>query len=204
MFGKIKEYIDMYSFRKKWREKNAHNTTIAANFFNMDVVEVGKETYGAIRVLNYGTGQKLKIGNYCSLAQEVMFVLDADHYVDTISTFPFKVKIMGQPIEGISKGDIIVEDDVWIGYRSTILSGVRIGQGAVVAAGAVITKDVPPYAIVGGVPAKVLKYRFNDELIEELKKVDFSKLSKEDVEKNINNLYKKLEDKEQLSWLPKK
>ena len=138
------------------------------------------------------------------VAQEVMFVLDADHYVDTISTFPFKVKIMGLPIEGISKGDIIVEDDVWIGYRSTILSGVRIGQGAVVAAGAVVTKDVPPYAIVGGVPAKVLKYRFNDELIEELKKVDFSKLSKEDVEKNINNLYKKLEEKEQLSWLPKK
>lgn len=204
MFGKIKEYIDIYLFRKKWREKNSHNTTIAANQFNMDVVEVGRETYGAIRVLNYGTGQKLKIGNYCSLAQEVMFVLDADHYVDTISTFPFKVKIMGQPLEGVSKGDIIVEDDVWIGYRSTILSGVRIGQGAVVAAGAVVTKDVPPYAIVGGVPAKVLKYRFSNELIEELKQVDFSKLSKEDVEKNINNLYIKLEKEEQLNWLPKK
>ena len=81
---------------------------------------------------------------------------------------------------------------------------VSIGQGAVVAAGAVVTKDVPPYAIVGGVPAKVIKYRFSPELIEELLKVDYSKLTKEDVEKHLDVLYTELKDPCQLDWMPKK
>lgn len=106
--------------------------------------------------------------------------------------------------DAFSKGDIIVDDDVWIGYGATIMSGVHIGQGAVVAAGAVVTKDVPPYAIVGGVPAKVIKYRFEPEMIEELLKVDYSKLTKEDIEKHIDDLYKKLKDPSQLDWMPKK
>ena len=191
-------------FRKKWRQKNSHNTTIAANQFEIDVVDVGKETYGAIRVLNYGRGQRLKIGHYCSIAQEVMFILDADHNVNTISTFPYKVKMFGEVNEGVSKGDITVGDDVWIGFRSTILSGVTIGQGAVVAAGSVVTKDVPPYAIVGGVPAKVLKYRFKEDIIKELEKVDYESLSKSEIEDNLEKLYKPLTEAEQIKWMPMK
>ena len=84
------------------------------------------------------------------------------------------------------------------------MSGVHIGQGAVVAAGAVVTKDVPPYAIVGGVPAKVIKYRFEPEMIEELLKVDYSKLTKKDIEKHIDDLYTELKDPSQLDWMPKK
>ena len=104
----------------------------------------------------------------------------------------------------MSKGDITVDNDVWIGYGATIMSGVHIGQGAIVAAGAVVTKDVPPYAIVGGVPAKVIKYRFEPELIKELLKIDYSKLTKEKVEKHIDDLYAELKDKRQLDWMPKK
>lgn len=100
--------------------------------------------------------------------------------------------------ESFGKGDIIVDDDVWIGYGATIMSGVHIGQGAVV------TKNVSPYAIVGGVPAKVIKYRFELEMIEELLKIDYSKLTKVDIEKQINELYVELKDKRQLDWMPRK
>lgn len=81
-----------------------------------------------------------------------------------VSTYPFKRKLFHGGEEAVSKGDIIVGDDVWVGYGATILSGVHIGQGAVIAAGAVVNKDVPPYAIVGGIPAKVIKYRFSESV----------------------------------------
>lgn len=91
-----------------------------------------------------------------------------------------------------------------------ILSGVHIGQGAVVAAGAVVTKDVPPYAIVGGVPAKVIKYRFSPEVIEQLLKLDYSKLTDDMIRERIDELYTSLEGKsleeveKLLEWFPKK
>lgn len=93
---------------------------------------------------------------------------------------------MGADREAISKGDIIVKDDVWIGRNALIMSGVNIGQGAVIAAGAVVTKDVPPYAIVGGVPAKVIRYRFEEEIINELVNVDFDKFNVEFIRSNID------------------
>ena len=98
----------------------------------------------------------------------------------------------------------MVDNDVWIGYGATILSGVHIGQGAVIAAGAVVTKDVPPYAIVGGVPAKVIKYRFEESTIKDLLMIDYTKLTKEMIEQHVNNLYEPLTELAQLDWLPKK
>lgn len=206
MFSKIQNFVRLYLFRKAWRKKNAHNTTIAANMFDLDAVTVGNHSYGAIRVLNWGQKEHLHIGNFCSIAQNVMFILNADHYTDRISTFPFQVKLQlnGGELEGVSKGDIVVEDDVWIGYGVTVLSGVHIGQGAVVAAGAVVTKDVPAYAIVGGVPAKVLRYRFTEELQQALLKVDFSKLETNTIRMHEKDLYTPLQTVEQLNWLPQK
>lgn len=200
----VRDKIHLYFFRKRWRKKNGHNTTIALNEFITDCVSVGEYTYGGLRIINYNENEKLKIGNYCSIAQEVTFILNADHRMDTISSFPFKVKVLDEHVEGTSKGDIVVDDDVWIGYGATIMSGVHIGQGAVVAAGAVVTKDVPPYAIVGGVPAKVIKYRFPETMIEELLKIDYSKLTEETIKSHIDELYTELEDVGQLDWLPKR
>ena len=197
-------YFRREILRRKWRKKNKHNETSPANIFNIDSVFVDNNTYGNISVDNYNNSFKLYIGSFCSIATNVMFILDADHYTSNISTFPFKVKFMGEKYEGVSKGDIIVDDDVWIGYGATVMSGVHIGQGAVVAACAVVTKDVPPYAIVGGVPAKVIKYRFEPEMIEELLKVDYSKLSKEMIEEHIDDLYSELKDKKQIDWMPRK
>ena len=94
--------------------------------------------------------------------------------------------------EAKSKGDIIIKDDVWIGTNAIILSGVTIGQGAIIAAGAVVTKDVPPYAIAGGNPAQIIKYRFEPEIIEKLKKFDYSKLTEEKIQKLGLKLYKEI------------
>lgn len=198
------EKIKFKIYRKKWRKLNRHNLTAPINKFPLELVSVGNETYGNLYVLTFNNEVKLHIGSYCSIAPEVSFMLSADHYMDHISTFPFKVKVLGEKMEGVSKGDIIIDDDVWIGYRAIIMSGVHIGQGAVIAAGSVVTKDVPPYAIVGGVPAKVIKYRFNQDLIKELLKIDFSNVNKSKLRDNIYYFYKQIYNKEQVRDLLEK
>ena len=108
------------------------------------------------------------------------------------SSYPFKSKMqLGDGgLDANSKGNIIVGDDVWIGYRSTILSGVEIGKGAIIAAGSVVTKNVPPYAIVGGNPAMVIRYRFSERIISKLMSLDFSLISKEAADKCLEELYR--------------
>ncbi len=205
MFGVITSYLQRRKLRKQWRKRNSHNMTTLTGKYIMDNISAGKGSYGNIHVLNFDPETKLQIGHFCSIAPNVAFIAGADHYTDRISTFPFLTKYVdGNTLEGLSKGDIIVEDDVWLGYGATILSGVHIGQGAVIAAGSVVAKDVPPYAIVGGVPAKIIKYRFEPGMIEELLKIDYSKLESADICAQIDDLYEKLEDKKQLSWLPRK
>lgn len=203
--NKIINFIKLLFFIKKWKKINVHNKTYPGTIFDINIASVGLATYGQLNVKKYGNGlSSLVIGDFCSIADETYFILDGGHNLNTISTYPFKQDVLGIKGESLSKGDIIVDDDVWIGYRSTILSGVHIGQGAVVAAGAVVTKDVPPYAIVGGVPAKVIKYRFEPGMIKELLKIDYDKLTKEEIEKHIDKLYVELKDKEQLEWMPKR
>lgn len=206
------EYIPGFSLfcRKrceyKWRKKNKHNFTLLGKYlFNFEKVVVGKEVYGELNVKQFEkVNNSLRIGSYCSIAPEVIFLMDGEHKHSLISTYPFKARLFEKSGESFSKGDIIVEDDVWIGFGAIIMSGVHIGQGAVVAAGAVVTKDVPPYAIVGGVPARIIKYRFQPEIIEELLKIDYGVLNKEDIENHIDDLYVELKDPSQLDWMPKK
>lgn len=189
MFG-IKSAIKLIAMRAEWRKLNKHNTTHAVNCFDVSLVFVGRYTYGGLKVYSSAPNNRLSIGSFCSIAPEVVFVLNNEHRTDTVSTYPFKVKMFhSAKYEAESKGGIIVGDDVWIGARATILDGVTIGQGAVVAAGAVVTKDVPPYAIVGGVPAKVLKYRFSDEIVSNLNGIDFNMLEKSFVADNIDDFY---------------
>lgn len=200
----IKDKINRHKYKREWRRRNPDNETVLAYPVNMDYVSVGRRSYGFINVDSYNVGEKLKIGSFCSIGPNVMFILNADHRLDTISTYPFRVKVCGEEYEATSKGDIIVDDDVWIGYGATILSGVHIGQGAVIASGAVVASDVEPYAIVGGVPAKTIKKRFDDKLISELLKIDFSKLEDEEIRSKIDLLYEELKDIDQLTWLPHK
>lgn len=202
---RIKEYLKLFIFRRQIKQCYPESQIKLLNCFNPKRIKLGIASYGEIEVIAFNNVSKLEIGNYCSIAQNVRFILDADHQIKSISSYPFKVKLLQSKLfEATSKGDIVIDDDVWIGYGATIMSGVHIGQGAVVAAGAVVTKDVPPYAIVGGVPAKVIKYRFEPEMIKELLKIDYSKLTKEDIEKHIDDLYTELKDPRQLDWMPRK
>jgi len=205
MFNKLKASWRLAKFSREWRKRNLHNETSVGRIFNPDLVTVGNYSYGNLDVLMFDHTAKLKIGNFCSIAPGVKFIVSADHYLSHVSTFPFKVKVTKtEENEAISKGDINVGDDVWIGGNAIILSGINIGQGAVIAAGAVVTKDVDPYAIVGGSPAHLIKKRFNDETIGKLLRIDYSKLSSEMIIKHIDDLYSDLTDIERVEWMPKK
>ena len=208
MWDGIKEIFKLLKVgkrKKKWHKLHPNSDTTPMNDFDFEHVLIGKGTYGELNVVDFGGNAKLIINNYVSIAQHVSFILKAEHYTDHISTYPFKVKILRtQNTESFSKGNIIVDDDVWIGYGATIMSGVHIGQGAVVAAGAIVTKDIPPYAIVGGVPAKIINYRFEDAIIKELLKVDFKMIDEHLISTYQDDLYEKLTTIEQLKWLPKK
>ena len=202
----IKKSIKTIFFQLRWKKENKNrNGIIPKCVFPKNNVMVGKHSYGELRIVSFGWNSKLIIGNYVSIAQDVIFLMDAEHYTNHISTFPFITKIVDKERkEAFGSGDIIVSDDVWIGYGATIMSGVTIGQGAIIAARALVTKDVPPYAIVGGIPARIIKYRFEDNLIEELKRIDFNSLTDDLILKHEKDLYQELVDIDQLKWLPKK
>jgi virginiamycin A acetyltransferase len=120
------------------------------------------------------TGDKLIIGKFCMIASGVTFIMNgANHLTDSISTYPFAIfgEDWKDAMEGKtypSKGNTIIGNDVWIGYNATIMAGVTIGDGAIIATNATVVKDVPAYTIVGGNPAKEIKRRFSDKEIERL------------------------------------
>ena len=126
-------------------------------------VKVGDYTYGLFDPKEFEDGTKLTIGKFCSIAENVTFIMGGEHRADFASTYPFNVLvknfnyIKGHPR---SKGDITVGNDVWIGFNSKILSGVTIGDGAIVGANSLVVKDIEPYAIYAGNPAKFIRYRF--------------------------------------------
>jgi acetyltransferase-like isoleucine patch superfamily enzyme len=127
-------------------------------------VIVGDFTYAwQPRIKSWGEDAKLYIGKFCSIAGNVQFFLGGDHRLDWVTTYPF-AELMPKNYPDVkgsprSKGDIVIGNDVWIANDAKIMSGVHIGDGAVIAGSAVVTKDVQPYEMVGGVPAKHIKWR---------------------------------------------
>ncbi|MCX7342845.1 MAG: CatB-related O-acetyltransferase [Proteobacteria bacterium] len=118
---------------------------------------------------------KLIIGKFCQIATGVRFIMNgANHAMDGISTYPFKVfgKSWGEtPMDVVSKGDTVIGNDVWIGNNVTIMQGITIGDGAIIGTNSLVTKNVEPYTIVGGNPAKLIRKRFSDKDIDALVKL---------------------------------
>jgi virginiamycin A acetyltransferase len=135
--------------------------------------DIGRFTYGAPLVL-FETDAELSIGSFTSIATDVTIMLGGEHHTDWVSTYPFQTifdEASDLPGYPLSKGDVLIGHDVWIGQSSTILSGVTVGSGAVVGAGSLVTKDVRPFAIVGGVPAREIRLRWSEETVEALLKI---------------------------------
>ena len=111
---------------------------------------------------------QISIGDYCSLGDGILILAGGEHRRDRVSTYPFDVKMGTGSLTSFSRGDVVVGSDVWIGSRTLVLPGVTIGHGAVIGAGSVVTRNIPPYAVAVGVPARVISYRFDDATIARL------------------------------------
>lgn len=137
---------------------------------------------------------KLTIGKFCSIACGARFLFNsANHTMTSLSTYPFPLffEEWGLDMKNVAdawdnKGDIVVGNDVWIGYEAVVLAGVTIGDGAIVGARAVVTRDVPPYTIVGGVPAKPIRKRFSEEIVSSLLKIKWWDWTRERIAQNLN------------------
>lgn len=148
--------------------------------------EIGRHTYGKPEIFSWKEGSMLKIGAFSSIAKGVKIFLGGEHRVDWVTTYPFsQLWEKGRQAAGHprTKGDVIIGNDVWIGNGAVILSGVRIGDGAVVGANALVTKDIEPYAIYGGNPARLLRKRFDEEIIHQLLEIQWWHFADEEIER---------------------
>jgi acetyltransferase-like isoleucine patch superfamily enzyme len=140
--------------------------------------QVGAHTYGKPEVVQfYGSEARLKIGKFCSIAGSVTIFLGGDHRTDWVTTYPFPVlsafwpKVPSIPDTAVTKGDVVIGNDVWIGFGAMILSGVTIGDGSVIGARAVVAGDIPPYAVAVGNPARPVSRRFDEATVARLLRV---------------------------------
>lgn len=160
-------------------------------------VRIGRASYGVRPENVWGAtaDAPLVVGNYCSIAITATFICQ-EHPLDLPSTYPFRTQLWSRPPEprglnadAVTRGPIVLGHDVWIGHAAIVLSGVTIGTGAVIAAGTIVTKDVPPYGVVAGNPARLLKYRFSQELVQELLASKWWELDEDELEGLERHLY---------------
>ena len=151
---------------------------------------IGNYTYGVPNVLHHISYQvTLTIGKFCAIAENVTIIMGGEHNPDSISVYGFNKTFTGRCQDGMaSKGDVTIGNDVWICFGATILSGVTIGDGAVIGACAVVIKDVPPYAIVAGNPAKIVRMRFPPEVFNQLIKLKWWDWSEERIKAELPTL----------------
>ena len=151
---------------------------------------IGPHTYGSPKVWMYrGSESKVIIGRYCSIGPGVQIIVGGIHNTSWVSTYPFRIKwkMVGAYEDGMPKtnGDIIIGSDVWLGTDVVILSGVSIGHGAIVATRSVVTHSVPPYAIVAGSPAKIIRYRFEEDKVKLLLEISWWDWTEEKIQEAV-------------------
>jgi len=142
-------------------------------------------------------GDKLKIGKFCSIAKNVKFIMNGgSHRIDTFSSYPFPIfgSSWAEALKDVrlgapSKGDTVVGNDVWLGREAVVMPGVHIGDGAVIAAEAVVTSNVPPYSIYGGNPAKLIRKRFSEDVINALLELQWWNWPYEKITRNLRAIF---------------
>ncbi len=154
--------------------KNVKSSVFTKDLLLNKSFKIGDYTYGCPEVLYPNDNATLIVGKFCSIAQNVTIFLGGNHRIDWVSTYPFKEVFTDFPmlnnIEGhpSTNGSVIIKNDVWIGRNVIIMSGIEIDDGAVIAAGSVVTKNVGAYEVWGGNPAKFIRKRFDDNTIKSL------------------------------------
>lgn len=200
---------------QKWKiypRSQGHSTVYLKNVITDPFIEVGEYTtyddferdprdFRRNNVLYHYpecNNDRLIIGKFCSIACGAKFIFNAaNHKLNALTTYPFPIFFeewgLSYDVKDIAtawdnKGDIVIGNDVWIGYEAIIMSGVTIGDGAIIGTRAVVTKDVPPYTIVGGVPAKVIRRRFDDDTVKRLQNLRWWDWEEEKIHLNIGAL----------------
>ncbi len=140
-------------------------------------------------------GDRLIIGKFCAIAQGAKFIMNgANHRLTGFSTYPFNIfghgweKVSPEADELPYKGDTVIGNDVWIGYEATFMPGVSVGDGAIIAAKSVVVKDVPAYSMVGGYPAKHIRQRFDDEVVQSLLTLAWWNWNIEKITRNLEHI----------------
>jgi acetyltransferase-like isoleucine patch superfamily enzyme len=172
----------------RWRSLRFYTRDILIG----DNYRIGEYTYGRPKVITFTNDTKLIIGKFCSIAANVKIILGADHRLDWVSTYPFPAlskiwpEAAGMTGHPTSKGDVVVGNDVWIAEGAVILSGVKIGDGAVIGSQAVVSKDVAPYGVVSGNPARRVKMRFDEDTIKMLLQIQWWNWPVEKIRKHLH------------------
>ena len=165
LFGSV-----LLKIKVKLQGGQLRSNTLRNYFKNMYRIEVDLFTYGSCFTPTFNVGGKVKIGRYCSFASDIHY-FGANHPMDSVSTSAifYNQSMNDLPVQDVKRSELIIGNDVWIGSHVLITSSCKnIGTGAVVGAGSIVTKDVPPYAIVAGNPAKIIRFRFDEKTIEDL------------------------------------
>ena len=195
------------NYKKNIRKKKQEKFFYTKNIFFDRPYKIGEFTYGKPIIFEWDEGTNLKIGKFCSISEAVVIFLGENHHLDWVTTYPFiatQVRAMQSDLintenineQPFTKGDVIIGNDVWIGRGTTIMSGVEIGDGAVIGACSVVTKNIAPYEIAAGNPARVIRKRFDEKTIEKLLKLkwwdwDIGQIN-EEIELLCNNKFDKL------------
>ncbi|HXU93486.1 MAG TPA: CatB-related O-acetyltransferase [Gallionella sp.] len=160
LFARISDAVTKPRFMSDSRQYRRHS--------------IGAYTYGSPNIHQWDNSARLTIGKHCSIEKGVSILLGGEHRTGWVTTYPFERSFHeagGSAGHPHSKGDVTIGNDVWIGMGATILSGVTIGDGAVIVAHSLVTKDVPPYAIAGGNPARVVRSRFSVDVVRKLQAI---------------------------------
>lgn len=168
-------------------------------------IQIGKHTFRHPFILSWRRNEKLVIGNFCMIAPRVIILLGGEHETTRVTCYPLKQRLQGitdDSADRTSKGPVTIGNDVWIGTRVVILSGVTVGDGAIIAAGSVVTHDVPPYAIVAGTPAEIVKYRFSEQQTAKLLDIAWWNWSDQKIKENMDWFDRNIDEFIEKFWKP--